>query len=484
MMTVLINGEDRTASVEMGSLRKVDNLNERVDDLDFSVLRYGSKTFRPELNQEVIVYDGAEKVFGGVIISVDEDERQPGIVRHRVRASDYQTVFGRRIVLERFRNTTAAEVAAFIVTKYSIGFTTSNVHADVPIESVTFDRITLAESMDKLARLIGYSWYIDYDRDVHLFAKNEEMAPFNLTTHDGNYISDSLSISRDLSQLRNRVTVRGGEIEGEERTQTFDGDGVKKSFALAHKYARLPIVLVNSTPQSVGVAYLDDETQFDCVWSFTEKSLRFNNAPGGGTNNIEVIGIPLFAIVVTRSDSASINALRDPARGFDGIFEHAIEDVKIRSREEAIQRGISELEAYSAGLTEGSFETYTPGLRSGQTIHIEIPHRDVDEDFIIQRVSFSMLTRDKGVWLAEVATARTMGIISVLQELLRSRGVGETDQDLLINQIQVADALETAEAYAHHTQDPPYIIAPADPGEDDPEASYLRINMSTIAAAD
>lgn len=484
MITIHIDEVDRTSLVQMGSLRKTDNINERIDELSFVVLKYGDRLYSPSVGQEVEVHDEENKIFAGVIITVDEDEEDPGVVRYRVSASDYQTVFARRIVLERFHNTTAAAVAEFIIEKYSIGFTTENVDADVPISSITFDRITLTEAMDKLAKLIGYSWYIDYEKDVHLFAQNTEAAPFDLETDDGNYIPDTLKLSRDLSQLRNRVTVRGGEIEGEVRAQSFDGDGVKKSFALAHKYARIPTVTVGGVSQSVGIAYLDNEENFDCVWSFTERSLRFTTAPTSGTNNVEVEGIPLFAIVVTRSDSDSINALKDMSRGIDGIFEFAIEDVKIRSRDEAIQRGIAELEAYSSGIVEGSFETYTPGLRSGQVIHIDIPHRDIDEDFIIQRVQYSMITPSGsvGLWKVTMATARTMGIITVLQDLLRKRGVGETDQDLLINQIQFSDGLEMAEGYAHSTQDPPYVIAPADPGDDVPGTSYLRINMSTIAA--
>jgi hypothetical protein len=465
------------------ALKKTDNINERVDDLTFTVLKYGDKIFTPAINQEVIMYDGSEKVFGGFIVFVSEDEEDKGIVRYSVHASDYQTVFARRIVLERFRNRTATEIAAFLVEKYSIGFTVNNVDADVNIQSVTFDRIPLTEAFDKLARLIGYSWYIDYDKDVHLFAKNDEEAPFNITTNDGNYIPDSLEISHDLTQIRNRVTIRGGEVEGEERDQTFNGDGVKKSFVLAHKYARTPTVTVGDVAQTVGVAYLDDETLFDCVWSFSERSLRWQEAPTTGTNNIFVNGVPLFAIVVTRSDNTSINALKDLSRGVDGIFEYSIEDAKIRSREEAIQRGVAELEGYSAGIIEGSFETYTPGLRSGQTININIPHRGINEDFIIQRVQYTMLTREKGIYKVTIATARTVGIISLLQDLLRKRGAGETDQDLIVTQVEINDSLEVGETYSHSIQEPPYKIAPSDPDDDVPGESYLRINMSSIAAS-
>lgn len=481
MITIHINGTDRSDSVRMLSVRKNDNINERVDELVFEVLRYGERTFVPQINDEVVAYDGATKMFGGVIVYTNEDEQNQGVVRYSVHASDYQTIFARRIVLERFRNTTANDVVRFLVEKYSVGFTTDNVVANITIESITFDRIPLTEALDKLAKLLNYSWYIDYDKDVHFFAKNEEAAPFNLTTNDGNYISDSLEITRDLSQLRNRVTVRGGEIEGEPVTQTFDGDGVKIAFVLAYKFSSLPTVLVDSVPQTVGIAYLQDETAFDCVWSFSERSLRFQTPPATGANNIEVTEKPIFAIVVTRTDSASVNALKNLSRGVDGIFEYSIEDVKIRSREEAIQRGIAELDAYANGVIEGLFETYTAGLRSGQTININIPHRNIDEDFIIQRVLYQQISKDKGQYRVMLATARTMGIISVLQDLLQKRGVGETDQDLILTQVQVTEEVEVDESYTTDTQDPPYVIAPSDPDDDVGGTSYLRINMSTIA---
>ncbi len=41
--------------------------------------------------------------------------------------------------------------------------------------------------------------------------------------------------------MRNRVFIRGGEIEGNSRTENFDGNGTKLTFALGHKFSGKPI---------------------------------------------------------------------------------------------------------------------------------------------------------------------------------------------------------------------------------------------------
>ena len=42
--------------------------------------------------------------------------------------------------------------------------------------------------LTQVAELFAWNWYIDQDRDIHLFAQNGELSPFNLTDTNGKYV--------------------------------------------------------------------------------------------------------------------------------------------------------------------------------------------------------------------------------------------------------------------------------------------------------
>jgi len=414
MITISIDGTDRSSIIEFGSVSKTDAINQQTDTLNFSILYHPGQTFRPETNSEVIMLDGATKIFAGKIYAVEKAILGPGKVKYTVKVKDYSYDLGRLLVVEGYENMTVEEVIADVLATYATGFTGTNVACALDVVKVAFDRITVVEVLNRLAEMSGYSWYVDYDKDIHFFEKNTELAPFNLTDGDGNHIPETLQASDDFSQIRNRVFIKGGEIEGDSRTETFDGNGTKKQFKLANKFAKKPTVTVSTVAKTVGVDYLDDEDSFDCFWDYNQSYVRFKDdtIPGAGTDNIAVAGIPLYNLVVQVEEPVSMEAY--------GIFEFAKTDKTIKSRETAVALAKSEISAYKDGLVEGSFETYTAGLRSGQIIRITSTLLDIDESFLIQRVSFKMLTTTDFYYKVELATLRTIGIIDFLIGLLRS----------------------------------------------------------------
>lgn len=422
-MTLLLKiaGVDRTDKVVWNSLKKTDVLNDKVDTLSFSINKYGNQTYYPEAGQTVeLIIDGATD-YKGVILTVNKSSEGHSIVRYDVSCADNSYDLGKVLVAETYENTTVEAVINALVTTYAPGFTTASVDADVPVESITFNYISVKDALAKLAKLSNYSWYVDYANDIHFFAKNTELAPFNITDTSNNYIYDSLEVSDDISQLRNRVYVRGGEAEGDARTETFNGDGVKKFFKLSNKFAHLPTVTVGGAAQTVGVDFLNEEADFNVLWSYQESYLKFTNAPLSGMNNISVTGIPLYEIRVLVEDDDSIAE--------NGVAEISKEDLNIKSKAEAKAFAIAELEAYADKISEGSFSTYTPGLRSGQTITVNSTARMVNESFLIQRVSFQMLSQTTGFYSVELATLKTVTLIDYLLTQLRSNATLIKDND-------------------------------------------------------
>lgn len=451
---VTINAVDRTTSVVFNSLKKTDHLNQQIDLLEFSIRKYGALTYVPTLGHEVVVTRDGQTIFGGVIVRITEGVEAGKILTYRVECNDYSQYLKRQLVTERYEEMTVAEIIDDLVDNYTTdGFTQAGVVGGQEIESISFNRLTVADCLQKLADALSYVWYVDYDKDIHFFPKNAESAPFALSDASGNYIYDSLQIVEDLTQVRNSVLVQGGEARSTSpRTELFSGDGARVQFALSNKFASLPDVTVGGVPQTVGVEYLDDDASFDCMWNFNEKYVRFTagNEPGAGTNNVEVEGIYLYPIVVSVPAPAS--------QGVFGVYEFAITDKSIRSQDEAIERALAELTSYQSQLYEGQFRTYEDGLRSGQVIQINSTQRGKAIDVLIQSVRARM--RDPlGTTLeytVSFATLKSIGIIEYLQNQLRSKEVIVDDQETLLNYFPFEDEMGATDEVAVTTSQGPY----------------------------
>lgn len=453
-LTITIEGVDKTSSVVFPSPKKTDNLNQQVDNFEFRLRKYGAHTYVPSLGDEVIATRDTTRIFGGVIVRLYEKARSANVLEYTVVCNDYSQFLKRELVTERYEDTTVGAIISDIIATYTDdGFTTTNVIGTATVESFSFNRLTVAECLQKLAEAISYSWYVDYNKDIHFFPKNAEVGDA-LTDTSGNYIYDSLEIMEDLTQMRNSVLVQGGEaVSASARTETFNGDGSKAQFPLTNKYDSLPTVEVGGVAQTVGVEFLDDDASFDCMWNFNEKYIRFTagNIPASGTNNIEVTGTYLYPIVVRVPAPSSISVY--------GTYEFAITDKSIRSQNEAIERALAELTSYQNSLYEGSFRTYDDSFRSGQVININSTQRGRDIDVLIQSVSARVRDPEGTQFVYEVkfATLKSIGIIEYLQNQLRSKEVIVDDDETLLNYIPLEDSTATTDSLDTPTSSsPPY----------------------------
>lgn len=482
-VVIQIEGVDRSSVVKMGSLNITDRINQATDLASFSIEKYPSQTFVPEVNQEVIITVDGTRAYGGVIVEVAHSMLTPTSIIYDVTCKDYSHYLDRLLVIERYTDTNVQAVILDLIDRYAddYGFTGDGVMgADIPVASVSFNEIKLSDCLDKLARLTGCYWYVDYFQDIHFFKKSTELAPFDLTDTSGNYIYMSLALKDDFSQIRNSVKVRGGEAIAEERTELLTGDGEKDTFPLANKFSELPVVEVDGYPVDVGIDFLQNDIDFDVMWNFQQKYLRFTagNTPGAplsGETNISVTGLPLKPIVVQRVDSVSIARY--------GLFEHSIRQDTIRSRDEALQFALADLQSYADKISAGSFQTYTPGLKSGQTIRINSALRDWNELCIIQGVTFTMLTPTDYKWSVDVATVKTLSVVEFLQKLLLKDRIEAGEDETLLNFFQFSDAFTMNDLLGDitATTSEDYVVE-QDDEESDSYPNPAIINKSTMSA--
>jgi len=456
-ININVNSIDRTDKVLFPTLSITDTINHNKDTATFSVRSNG---WTPEVDDEIIITDNGTRMFAGAITAVSKQTDVIDSVIFDVECTDYSFYLDRKLVLDRFRNQTVNFIVDFLLDKYDDeGFTMNNVQGEQRIGSITFNRITLSECLQKLADVTGFSWYVDYHKDIHFFPRNAEPAPFELTDAGGTYVWNSLQVTNNINQIRNIVIVEGGEERGNERTEEFtaSGDEEERTFyRLANKFAETPVVTVNGTPVDVGTEFLSDDGTVDCQWSFQEKYIRFTDGNIPAVNDvIDVTGIPLFPVVVRVNDPMSIAQFGD--------WEFVVRDNTIQSREQALQRAFADLQAYRNGVVEGRVRTYTPGLRSGQILTANSPSRNIDEEFLIQRVFFTSRTPFDGEWQVELATLRTITLIDFLQNQIRDRGVREGESETLLTFLQFEDSATASDIIDNiSVTSPPYHITDSD----------------------
>ena len=447
---ITIAGIDRTANIQSDSFRRKDNLNQQVDSCSFAINKKGADSFVPAIGAEVVVTRDSVKLFGGVILRVEESIEASTILTYDIECVDYSQYLKRRLVTKRYTNTTVAVIIADIVATFTAdGITATAVVGTQSVTSFSFNRITVADALQKLADALSYVWYVDYDKNIHFFPKNAEIAPYGLTDTSQNYIYNSLTIVADLSQVRNSILVQGGDaVSATPRTQTFNGDASKVQFTLANKHDVRPTITVGMVAQTVGVEFLNDDALFQVMWNFNEKYIRFTagNTPATGTNNISITGTYKYPIVVKVPAPASIAEF--------GTYEFTITDKSIGSDQEAIDRALAELTVYKATLFDGQFKTYTDGLRSGQVLTINSTQRNKIIEVLIQSVDLVM--RDplalKLEYTVRFATLKTVGIIDYLQAQLRSKEIIQDDDATLLNFIPLEDSFTSSDSLATPTK--------------------------------
>lgn len=431
MSTLVIthNAVDITAQVKTDSVSIIDAINSERDNLSFIVEKLPSDTFVPLLNTDVIVTLDGTRIFGGKLINYKSQVVEPPTLEYSIECSDYTHNADRSLITERYINQTAEDIIADLFTTYLPDFTYTNVVAPQLIARVSFNRLTMSQALDKLAKLGNFSWYIDYFKDLHFFAQSGEIAPISLTDTSDNYIPTSLIVRKDISQLRNKIVVEGGEVPTAARTTTWVGNGTQKEYPTNFKFAEKPTVTVNGVAQTVGVEFLDT-AGFNCYWSYQQKYVRFETAPPS-THPVAMTGQPLVPIVAKVPLPTSIATY--------GQYEFPITDLSIKSQELAVERAIAELEAWADANAEAEFATYTAGLRSGQTININSALHGINEDFVIQRVEFTPYpngSEQAGVWRATLQSTATLTLIKLLQKLLLDEKLEDDELQTLLTYLE------------------------------------------------
>lgn len=454
MITVSIESVDRSNDIDRASLTFSQSRKSRETSVTFAMKKKEGRTI-PALGDEVLVTEDSENIFRGIITERDEAIIEGLLVGYRFRCKDTTYEFDRKLVAKAFVDTDSNQVVEFIVGNYTTGYTFDISGAAIEIETIRFNYEQPSRCLDILAENIGYEWYIDPDRVVHFFPKGEETAPFGLEESNDKAHYESITFDRNIIELKNAVYVRGGfyldEILEADAVDKYEADGEQRAFPLMYRYKQIQ-VKVNDVTQAVGIDFIDDEGDFDVLYNYQQKSIRFPEAtkPAAGIL-VEVFGNAEVPLIVRVQDNDSIAAY--------GLLEGIHIDSTINSVAQAETLAGHILDEWTDGSYEGDFTTYETGLRAGQSISINIPSRGINDTFRINRVRGS-LSGDRMLYRVEFIKSGNVTFTDIMVDLiLRDRkNLVISDDDVVLRFLELDDDFihMTDEIVEIVTDGPPY----------------------------
>lgn len=438
---VEINAVDRTGDIVNGSISIDDSVNDTVNTCRL-VIDDLSNSGIPENDEEIVItaMDGTI-MFAGYVVNVSLSSKTSGggKVLATVNCVDYTRDLDANLVHETYENMTDKEIIEEIIETYcpGMGITTANVVSTVTVEQIAFNYLQPSECFRKLAELSGNSWYIDYEKDIHYFPLVTNVSPFNITSASADY--SNLKISKDASQIKNRVYVRGGTKLSEYTNYYEVGDGEKVQFVLPDKPHDIIIYVdrgAGYVEESCGIKNIDT-SGYKWYLNYQEKYIEQDEGETvlSDTDKLKVVYKYDIPILVAVENTQSILD--------NGQKEYAIFDKSISTTQAARDRASAELIDYANRLISGSFDTFETGFISGQYIHINLADYDVDDDYLIQKVSAKSMGAGTYKYTVSIASAKTIGIIKFLVKLLEAnKNLVELDDNEVIDELlQLTDSL-------------------------------------------
>jgi hypothetical protein len=380
-----------TGYLQADSLTISDALNRR-NTCGFDLL--GPPSARPVIGQEVVILNGTPRAFAGFVEDFSEKRLSGPVARlaYSVNCVDYNAIADRHHVARVYEvvGQTMGDIVIDIVTKdlAGEGITTAYVQDGPLIEKAVFNYQTVAEAFNNLAELTGYSWYIDYNKVLHFFARETNAAPFGLSDSSSNF--RNLTVKRNRSQYRNKQIVRAGYDLTDSRTETFKGDGETRSWPLKFPVGVQPTAIsVGGVPKTIGIGGVDSGKDF--YWNKGDPLIKQDDS-GTKLTSANIVSVTyqgMFPIVVTAQDDSAIAAMQAQENGGTGVFEAVTDQPNIDSEEMATAAASGLLRKYGEIPEVVEFETDDDGLAAGQLLPINVTDHGLAGSYLIDNVRAS-----------------------------------------------------------------------------------------------
>ena len=413
-LQITIGGTDRTSSCKLETIAVTNTIASNSDTAEMIVSVSSTAGWRPKAGNTVVIDNGGTKEFGGTIDEVTEEDFGPQRLRYAVNARDYTYLFDKYLVVEEYAAANASATVTSIVTSYTTGFTTTNVQAAPGVGAQTFDYVEPSQAVRQLADLVGYGFYIDYDKDVHFYSLASVVTPvasIDLDSDITNY--GAMKIVETIGHgVKNRVYVKGfSQKSSATMTRAFPGDGISKFFPLGYEPASTSVSDLSGTLGASSLSFGRDMrdsqpdnpvgTATDAYICFGNMGVRFDVAPSS-TAQVSVSFKYMSEIPTLVEDTVAQSTMATREGSGDGVHEFVWNDPGLTAPDGtdtlALLKGREILSRYSGARLQTAFQSFTQGWRAGQSIQLVSTRRmgGLNKTFYVQRVVKRIVNHPSG----------------------------------------------------------------------------------------
>lgn len=407
--------------------------------------------------EPVEIYDAqGEKIFGGLVEQPEEEiPLGSDVIKIPVTCVDYQALADRWLVAESYENRTCGFMVRDLLDKKLAqdGVTEGNIQEGPEATRVVFPYISLADAMDELAELAGFSWWITPDKKLHFVSRNTYPSPWII---DESSPIRKVKVRVNKKRYRNRQYIRAGQDVTDVQTEIFKGDGAVRTFTVGYKLAEEPQILVNGTPvasSEIGIRGKDEGKRW--YWAKNEKEITQDKdfPPLTASDELRVEYKGYFPILVVAEDGQAIENRIQTEGGGSGIYEKLDEHQAIDDSASALDLAKAKLRKFARINRELSFETDRAGLKAGQILHVHLPsHRIEQREYLIDTIAISEYSPDGGLrYQVHAVDGEPVGGWSVLFQTMQKQGVSYSirENEVLVKLKSTHERTQASDVFVH-----------------------------------
>lgn len=437
MITIKKNGTDITALIEWQSAQITEVLTKEVSRLEFAVVYNapnGEPASMPGVGDLIDVYEDGDHIFGGSVTETELTVDGGFKLRKTIHCTDWSYLLDGRLVHKNYAQMDPADIVADLVANFATGkgITTNHVQrGNFLVTSIKFNYEPFTKCLEKLAKMIGWEWYVDPDKDIHFFLIEGTAAPFAIDDDGGNLEWQTLDIGLNLQNMKNSVFVIGGNYKKNFTSATtldvYQTDGIRSTFALAYNYDSSNLhVTLNGVAQTIGIDQQDNPSGFQVMFNDRGRFIYFNSVPASG-KTVKAFGDARIPIVAHASDAAAIAEF--------GEYQDVIVDNKILTVPEAQARAQAEILQFGEAVHDIKFRTLRTGLRIGQTILLNSATLGfTDTPLIIKNIVGAGYSPNLFEYTVECLGSDKVTFVDLMSNLLRQEAAQNPVDDSIVNQ--------------------------------------------------
>lgn len=464
MLQIKRNSTDISSSVQWKTVQITEVLTKEVSKLQFTIYKTpATASSIPVVGDQIDVYENGTHIFGGTATTVEATIQGGILLAYQIDCVDWSYKLNSKLVTKGYVAMDPADIIADIMTNFvpaSLGFTTNHVQrGNFQVASIKFKYEQVTQVLEKLAKQIGWEWYVDPAKDIHFFLAENNPAPFNIDETTGMIEWPTLDVAIDLTNMKNSVYVVGGNypktFNATNAVDVYQTDGVKTAFALAYTYEQSTITLtLDGSTQTVGIDQQTDPSTVQWLYSPSGRFVRSTTLVGSG-HTVKVFGNAQIPILAHASNAGAIAQY--------GENQDSIIDKQIKSVSEAQQRALAEILQFGHPVYDVKFKTLHTGLVIGQTILLNSAKLGISNyPLVVKRIEGNAYSPSQFEYQVEAIGSDNVTFVDIMSRLLtqENNNTDLADNTVLENLLNFTEGVTLADALTATSTAGPYHWGP------------------------